>query len=60
MKTLDNLTYNELRQELKELPMTWYPDLITAMIEASYEKKVFIKGKASTFVRNIEKRIGED
>lgn len=35
--------YKSLRRELSELPMTLYPDLIRATIEADL-KKVFLKG----------------
>ena len=49
--------YESLRQELSELPMTWYPDLIRAMIEAAIKKKVFLKGGATRFVRDVEKKI---
>lgn len=49
--------YESLRQELSELPMTWYPDLIRAMIEAAIKKKVFLKGGATRFVRDVEKKL---
>lgn len=52
--------YDDLRDSLQKLPMTWYPALIKTMIEAAYHKKVFIKGGASNFVKKIEKEQGVD
>ncbi len=48
--------YEQLREELTKLPMTWYPDLLRAMAEASLEKGVFhpIMG-LSTFVASVER-----
>ena len=51
----DGVDYETLRSELQDLPMTWYPDLIRAMVQAAYAKKVFKVGGASYFVRNLEK-----
>jgi hypothetical protein len=49
--------YEELREGLVELPMTWYPNLIEAMVMAAYEKEVFKAGKASEFIKCFEKRV---
>lgn len=54
------ISYEELRRGLGNLPQTWYPDLIRAMTEAAYKKKVFIDGGASNFVSQVEKKIGKD
>jgi hypothetical protein len=50
-------SYNELEEELKNLPETFYPALIEVMVKASYKKKVWVPGGASNFVSIIEKRI---
>lgn len=49
--------YEQLRYELKKLPMTWYPDLIRALVEAAYEKNVFVPNHASVFVQLIEAQL---
>jgi len=48
-------SYETLREELGQLPTTWYPDLIRAMVKASYRKKVW-KGTngCSLFVQGVE------
>jgi hypothetical protein len=48
--------YEELRSYLEDLPLTWYPDLLRAMVEAAYNKDVFMPGGASKFVEHIERR----
>lgn len=55
----ENIEYEELRRGLSNLPMTFYPDLIRAMVEAAYQKNVFLDGGASVFVQNVEKKIGK-
>lgn len=56
MSVLKAHNYEELRKELQNLPMTWYPDLIRAMVLASLDKGAWapIMG-ASRFVESIEK-----
>jgi hypothetical protein len=49
--------YEELREQLGKLPNTWYPDLIRAMIEAAYRKKVFQIHGASTMIQHIEDQL---
>jgi hypothetical protein len=46
----DNINYEELRAGLMNLPDTWYPDLIRALVEASYKKGVWKPNGCSTFV----------
>lgn len=53
------MDYTELREGLCKLPETWYPDLIRAMVEASYEKNVWLPGGCSIFVKKVEDRIGK-
>ena len=48
------LNYEELRAELGNLPSTWYPDLIKALVEAAYKKKVFNPGGVSTMIKALE------
>ena len=42
---------------LKNLPMTYYPDLIRVMVEAAYTKNVFVKNGASTLIKKFEDRM---
>jgi hypothetical protein len=56
-KLLEECEYEELRTALGDLPATWYPDLIRAMVEAAYKKQVFKPAGASYFVRNVEQRM---
>lgn len=46
--------YTKLREHLTNLPMTWYPDLIRAVVLAAYDKGVFVPGGASEYVKGIE------
>lgn len=52
---LANISYEDLRKSLGELPVTWYPDLIRAMVQAAIKKGVFLKGGATRFVAQVEK-----
>lgn len=55
---LEEIDYEDLRAYLSDLPMTWYPDLIRAMVEAAYKKEVFVRPQGcSTMVQNWEKGI---
>lgn len=52
MKDLD---YRETEQLIRDLPMTWIPALLILMVKVAYEKKVFVKGRATLFIKsNIE------
>lgn len=33
--------YHDIKDSLKDLPMTWYPDLLKTIVEESIRKKVF-------------------
>jgi len=46
--------YEGLRDGLRNLPMTWYPDLIATMVRAAYRKGVFKEGGASQFIHQRE------
>lgn len=52
---LENVSYEDLRRSLENLPETWYPDLIRAMVQAAIRKGVFEEGGASQFVARVEK-----
>lgn len=54
---MKSLSYKELEEELKNLPMTFYPALIAIMIESAIDKKVFVEGGATNFVKRIEDKI---
>ena len=51
--------FSDLRDLLMDIPMTWYPALIKTMIKQAYLKKVFVKGGASQFIKNVEKKLGD-
>ena len=46
--------YEELREYLKNLPASWYPDLIRTTVISAYKKKVFLVKGASKFIAAIE------
>jgi hypothetical protein len=50
---VNQLSYEQLRAYLRDLPMTWYPDLLRSMVEAAYEKKVFKPGQAGKFIDDV-------
>ena len=52
--------YSDLKNGLKKLPVSWYPDLIGTMIRAVYKKKIFLPGKMSEFIRILEEKEGMD
>jgi hypothetical protein len=54
-EVIENCDYESLRKEVCDQPTTWYPDLIRAMIEAAYDKNVFVEGGVSVLVAKIEK-----
>lgn len=56
---LANISYRDLEQLLRELPATWYPALLVALIEGAYTRNVWRPGKVQQFVANIESRILE-
>lgn len=58
MVDLNHIDYEVLRDYLGQLPQTWYPDLIRAMVEAAYEKDVFVRPHGgSRLIRRIEKDV---
>jgi len=48
--------YNDLKEGLKNLPVTWYPALIIEMACAAYKRKVFVPGGASKLIRELEEK----
>ena len=52
--------FEDLQKGLKDLPMTWYPQLLADIVEAAYAKNVYLNGGASRHIANLEKRIGKD
>ena len=56
-KSFEALSYEELRAKLEDLPMTWYPDLIRAMVLAGYRKRVWQPFGASRFIQGVEQRV---
>lgn len=53
---VDDSTYEPLRDSLKGLPPTWYPDLLITIVDASYDAGVWQPGGASEFVKKVEAR----
>jgi len=52
------IDFNDLKNEIEKMPMTWYPALLDIMVRESYKKKCWSKkGKCSDFVSKIEKKI---
>ena len=46
--------YEEVKAELEHLPLTWYPALLKAMVEACLAKNIFKKGRINVFVKAVE------
>lgn len=45
-------TYEEMEEKIRALPMTWIPALLLLMVRTAYEKKVFVPGRATRFIRD--------
>ncbi len=50
--------YDELVKMIKEAPATYYVALLGHVVKAAYEKDVFLKSGASTFVEAWERQNG--
>jgi len=51
--------YNDLKKELKNLPITWYPTLIIEMAKTAYKRKAFVvPGGASRLIKELEEKHG--
>jgi len=48
------MTYQEIKNEISDLPPTWYPALLMHMVKTAISKNVFLPGGATEFVRKIE------
>lgn len=51
--------YNRIKEEIVNLPVTWYPALIVEMVQAAIQKRVFKPGGITEFVKEIEDRTNE-
>ena len=49
--------FTEINNDLKDLPITWYPALLKTLVEAAIAKKTFVPGGVTTFVEKVENRI---
>lgn len=47
-----DLSYQEYEQAIRDMPMTWIPALLLLLVRTAYEKKTFIKGRATRFIRD--------
>ena len=54
MPNLEDLSYEEIEQLIRDLPMTWIPALLQLMVETAIKKGVFIKGRINVFVKQVE------
>ena len=59
IRVSQNLTsYTDLRHTLSNLPLTWYPDLIRALVTEAYRLNVFVRPHGcSTLVKGIEENV---
>jgi hypothetical protein len=48
------MSYSDLELELRGLPMTWYPALLAAMVEAAHAHHAFKPGRIHVYVKGIE------
>ena len=48
------MDYEDIRDSLKSLPITWYPGLLVALVQESYKAGVWKPFGASTAVRALE------
>lgn len=46
--------YDALLKQIEEMPTTWYPAILKAVVETAKAKQVFKPGRISEFVRGIE------
>jgi hypothetical protein len=50
-------TFDGLISELRDLPPTWYGQVLSEVVTAAYGKNVFQPGGASILVREVEEKI---
>jgi hypothetical protein len=50
------MTYNELKEALRDAPMTWCPALLQTLVETAIAKGCFVPGGATRFVDGIERK----
>lgn len=56
-ETVAGMTYGHLKQFLsEEIPPTWYPGLLAAIVEASIKKDVWEPGGCTRYVQAVESR----
>lgn len=53
---MKNLSYNELEEELENLPDTWYPAMIVVIVKAALSRPIFQRGGLE---RLVDKTIRE-
>ena len=54
----EELSFEEIVEQIKSLPLTMIPAVMTEAAKAGYEKNCFVDGGASTLVHRIENEIG--
>jgi hypothetical protein len=52
---MSKLSYSEIRDAIKEAPMTWLPALFTVTVEQCIAKKVFQPGGMTRHIDKIER-----
>jgi hypothetical protein len=60
MKTEEDLSFEDIEMMVRYLPLTWYPALLIAVIEAAYAHNVFLNGGASKVAARVEKRLHKE
>ena len=48
------MSYDEIKKEIQEAPMTYLPALIVVAVQTALEKNVFLRGAASKMVARLE------
>lgn len=52
-KVLEEISYEDLREMLANLPLTWYPDLLSTMVKAARDHQVFRVGRIPQFIKKV-------
>ena len=56
-RIFETLNYTTIADNLQNMPATWYPGLLKALIKGSQKAKTFTKHGASIIVRRIEDEV---
>lgn len=56
---MEFVDYLDLKKGLEILPVTWYPDIITHLIETAHKRNVFLRNGASRLAYRVERELVE-